>query len=85
MQLDVKFVTYFVEFVGCGKVFVYKVEKYFSDVGLYFFVVGRFEPNNVSFSISLIFIYAFFSLFVVFQFYQSCFVVLHADFVTTIL
>ena len=47
----------------CEKMFVYEVEKCFSYVGLYFFVVGRVEPNNVSFF--FIFVH-FFSLFVVF-------------------
>ena len=64
-ELNVEFVTYFVEFVVCGEMFVYKVEKCFSYVDLYFFVVGV-EPDNVSFS--FIFICALFSLFVVFRF-----------------
>ena len=48
----------------CGEMFVYEVEKCFSYIGLYFFVVGGVEPNDVSFS--FIFVCAFFSLFVVF-------------------
>ena len=42
----------------CGEMFVYEFEKSFSYVGLYFFVVGRVELNNVSFS--FIFVCTFF-------------------------